>query len=66
MPVYGIEKLWRQLNREDRVRVGRDRPARAMRDLNLEGVVGVRGSGPRWLPTTTSDLMIWSTGTSEP
>jgi putative transposase len=36
--VYGIEKVWRQLNREG-VRVGRDRAARLMRELNLEGVV---------------------------
>ena len=36
--VYGVEKIWRQLNRED-VRVGRDRVARLMRELNLEGAV---------------------------
>lgn len=36
--VYGIEKVWRQLHREG-VRVGRDRVARLMRELNLEGVV---------------------------
>ncbi len=36
--VYGIEKVWRQLNREG-VRVGRDRVARLMRELNLEGAV---------------------------
>jgi putative transposase len=36
--VYGIEKVWRQLNREG-VRAGRDRVARLMRELNLEGVV---------------------------
>jgi putative transposase len=36
--VYGMEKVWRQLNRED-IRVGRDRVARLMRELNLEGVV---------------------------
>jgi putative transposase len=36
--VYGVEKVWRQLNREG-VRVGRDRVARLMRELNLEGVV---------------------------
>jgi putative transposase len=36
--VYGVEKIWRQLNRED-IRVGRDRVARLMRELGLEGVV---------------------------
>ena len=36
--VYGIEKVWRQLNREG-VKVGRDRVARLMDDLDLEGVV---------------------------
>jgi len=36
--VYGIEKVWRQLNREG-VKVGRDRVARLMNDLELEGVV---------------------------
>jgi putative transposase len=36
--VYGVEKVWRQLNRES-VRVGRDRVARLMRELGLEGVV---------------------------
>jgi putative transposase len=36
--VYGVEKIWRQLNREG-VRVGGDRVARLMRELNLEGVV---------------------------
>jgi putative transposase len=35
--VYGSRKLWRQLNRED-IAVGRDRVARLMRALNLEGV----------------------------
>jgi putative transposase len=36
--VYGMEKICRQLNREG-IRVGRDRVARLMRELNLEGVV---------------------------
>jgi putative transposase len=36
--VYGIEKVWRQLNREG-VKVGRDRVARLMDELDLEGVV---------------------------
>jgi len=36
--VYGIEKVWRQLNREG-VNIGRDRVARLMDDLDLEGVV---------------------------
>ncbi len=36
--VYGIEKVWRQLNREG-TRVGRDRVARLMDELDLEGIV---------------------------
>jgi putative transposase len=36
--VYGIEKVWRQLNREGHT-VGRDRVARLMDDLELSGVV---------------------------
>lgn len=47
--VYGVEKVWRQLNREG-VRVGRDRVARLMRRLHLEGVV--RGKRKR---TTVAD-----------
>jgi putative transposase len=35
--VYGAKKLWRQLNREG-IAVGRDRVARLMRALHLEGV----------------------------
>jgi putative transposase len=36
--VYGIEKVWRQLNREG-IKLGRDRVARLMDDLDLSGVV---------------------------
>jgi putative transposase len=36
--VYGIEKVWRQLNREG-TPVGRDRVARLMDELDLEGIV---------------------------
>lgn len=36
--VYGIEKVWRQLNR-DGIKVGRDRVARLMDDMDLSGVV---------------------------
>jgi putative transposase len=36
--VYGMEKVWRQLNRES-IAVGRDRVRRLMRDLGLAGVV---------------------------
>ena len=36
--VYGIEKVWRQLNREG-IKVGRDRVARLMDELELSGVV---------------------------
>lgn len=36
--VYGIEKIWRQLNREG-IKIGRDRAARLMDELELSGVV---------------------------
>ena len=36
--VYGIEKVWRQLKREG-IKIGRDRVARLMDDLDLSGVV---------------------------
>jgi putative transposase len=36
--VYGIEKVWRQLNREG-IKIGRDRVARLMDDLDLSGVI---------------------------
>ena len=36
--VYGIEKVWRQLNREG-IQVGRDRVHRLMEDMDLAGVV---------------------------
>ena len=49
--VYGIEKVWRQLNREG-IRVGRDRVARLMRELGLEGVV----RGKRKRTTVPGDL----------
>jgi putative transposase len=36
--VYGVEKVWRQLNREG-IAVGRDRVQRLMHDLGLAGAV---------------------------
>src|SRR5437660_9064562 len=36
--VYGIEKVWHQLNREG-IQVGRDRVHRLMDEMHLEGVV---------------------------
>jgi hypothetical protein len=48
--VYGIEKIWRQLNREG-TRVGQthDRVARHMDELNFEGAVrGKRKRVTRW------------------
>ena len=36
--VYGIDKVWRQLNREG-IQVGRDRVHRLMDEMDLEGVV---------------------------
>jgi putative transposase len=49
--VYGIEKVWRQLNRE-RIEVGRDRVARLMQELGLAGAV----RGKRARTTVSSDL----------
>ncbi len=49
--VYGVEKVWRQLHREG-IRVGRDRVARLMRVLGLEGVV----RGQRKRTTLAADL----------
>lgn len=58
--VYGIEKVWRQLNREG-TRVGRDRVARLMDELDLEGVVrGKRKRITTWpaeLDTRPADLV---------
>jgi transposase InsO family protein len=51
--VYGIEKVWRQLKREGK-KVGRDRVARLMDELELEGVV--RGKRKRTtLPAGPAD-----------
>jgi hypothetical protein len=61
--VYGIEEVWRQLNREG-VRGGRNRVARLMRELGLEGWSAVSGSGRRSPLISTSVRMISSTGTS--
>ena len=44
--VYGIEKVWRQLSREG-IEVGRDRVARLMADLEIEGAV----RGKSWRTT---------------
>jgi putative transposase len=44
--LYGIEKVWRQLSREG-IQVGRDRVARLMADLELEGVT----RGKTWRTT---------------
>ncbi len=49
--VYGIEKVWHQLQREG-VSAGRDRVARLMDDLDLEGVV--RGKRKR-ITTVTAE-----------
>jgi putative transposase len=58
--VYGIEKIWHQLNREGK-KVGRDRVHRLMRELDLEGVVrGKRKPITTWpveLDTRPADLV---------
>jgi transposase InsO family protein len=56
---YGVEKVWRQLNRE-KVVVGRERVARLMRELGLEGVVRgktKRTTIPSELAERPSDLV---------
>ena len=45
--VYGIEKVWHQLNREG-VKIGRDRVARLMADLELSGVVRGKKKRTTW------------------
>ena len=62
--VYGIEKVWRQLNREGVV-VGRERVARLMRELGLEGAVrGKMGLGPQCPTSSPRGRPIWSTASS--
>jgi putative transposase len=48
--VYGVEKVWKQLKRE-RIDCGRDRVARLMGELELEGVV----RGKVWRTTIPSE-----------
>ena len=61
--VYGIEKVWRQLNLDD-IAVGRERVARLMREMGLEGVV--RGKSKRTtIPGELAESRpIWSTASS--
>ena len=57
--VYGIEKVWRQLNREGK-NVGRDRVARLMENLDLSGVVRgkrKRTTIPAEVTTRPADLV---------
>jgi putative transposase len=57
--VYGIEKVWRQLNREGHT-IGRDRVARLMDDLDLSGVVRgkkKRTTVPAELSSRPADLV---------
>jgi transposase-like protein len=63
--VYGIEKVWRQLNREGHV-VGRDRVARLTDELNLSGVVRGKKNAPRTLRTSHYDRLTWSSASSSP
>jgi len=49
--VYGTEKVWKQLRRED-IEVGRDRVGRLMAELELEGAV----RGKTWRTTIPSSL----------
>jgi len=67
--VYGIEKVWHQLNREGK-KVGRDRVHRLMREMDLEGVV--RGKRKPITPSRrgrlswTPDRPTWSSATLPP
>ena len=61
--VYGIEKVWRQLNRAS-IAVGRERVARLMREMGLEGVVRGKSSGPRSPASWPRGRPIWSTASS--
>ena len=49
--VYGMEKMWLQLNREH-INVGRDRVRRLMREMGLDGVV----RGKKTFTTVSGDL----------
>ena len=49
--VYGTEKVWKQLRRED-IEVGRDRVGRLMAELDLEGAV----RGKTWRTTIPSQV----------
>ena len=49
LDVYGVEKVWKQMRREN-FEVGRDRVARLMAELELEGVV----RGKVWRTTLPS------------
>ena len=49
--VYGVEKVWKQLRRES-IECGRDRVARLMAELDLEGVV----RGKLWRTTIPSEV----------
>jgi len=52
--VYGTEKVWKQLGRED-IEVGRDRVGRLMAELELEGAV----RGKTWRTTIPSSAGSW-------
>jgi putative transposase len=57
--VYGIEKVWRQLNREG-IKIGRDRVARLMDELQLSGVMRgkkKRTTEPAELSARPADLV---------
>jgi putative transposase len=57
--VYGIEKVWRQLNREG-ITIGRDRVARLMDEMELSGVVRGKKKRTTWPPevsTRPADLV---------
>jgi putative transposase len=61
--VYGIDKVWRQLDREG-IKIGRDRVARLMDDLELSGVYVGRRSAPRFQMRSARGRPTWSNATS--
>jgi len=63
--VYGVRKLWRQLQRQGE-RVGRDQVARLMRTLGIAGSYVESPSARPWRTRPHRVRRTWSTGSSPP
>lgn len=63
--VYGVRKLWRQLQRQGE-RVGRDQVARLMRTLGSPGSYVASPSARPWRTRPRCARRTWSTGSSPP